>query len=126
MKNRVKVTINDMDFTLVSDESQEYMEKVAALVDEKIAAVTAAGSGVSTLGATVLAAANIADDYFKLGETADNLRSQIKDYFDEVSKLKDENADLRRELQRLMPEASKTPEWEERQSKLDLGEDDQD
>ncbi len=125
MKNKVKVTINDMDFTLVSEESEEYMQKVAALVDGKIAEVTAGATGISTLASVILAAANIADDYIKLNDTASNLRDEIKDYFDQVSSLKDENAELRRELARLAPDASKTPAWEERQSKLDLGEDDE-
>lgn len=122
MKNRVTVTVNDMPFTLVSEESEEYMQRVAAMVDERIRAVQ--GSGISTLASAVLAAVNIADEYLKLQQQFDAQREQMAQYFDEISSLKDECADLRRELSRLAPDRDRAPAWEERQSKLDLGEDD--
>ena len=36
MANRVTMTICGQDYTLVADESAAYMEKVGALVDEKM------------------------------------------------------------------------------------------
>lgn len=125
MKTKVKVTINGMDFTLVGEKSEEHLQKVAEVVNTRIEELNGSDLGLSTVAATVLAAANIVDELLTEKDTEAELREQIKNYFDEVSALKDENAELRRELQRLSPDASKTPAWEERQSKLDLGEDDE-
>ena len=52
----------------------------------------------------LLAAINIADDYFKSEETADNLRSQIKQYIDDSSSAAFENNQLKSEISRLKSE----------------------
>ena len=41
MANKITVTINGADYTLMSEESPSYMQKVAALVDEKMTDITA-------------------------------------------------------------------------------------
>lgn len=100
MKNRTVVTICDMEFSLIGDENEDYAKKVAELVDKRMNEVSASAS-ISTLDAAVLSAINIADDYFRQVDSAENMRSQLKDYFDEISRLKDENAELKRELNKL-------------------------
>lgn len=100
MKKSTVVTICDMEFTLVGDENELYVKKVAEHVDKKMREVKDI-SGMSTLDAAVLAAVNIADEYFKQVDAAENMRSQLKDYFDEMSRLKDENSQLRRENAKL-------------------------
>ena len=87
MKNRVTVTIAGQEYTLVGSEEPSYTEKVAAHVDAKVQEVLE-GSRVSLVDGAVLAAVNIADEYFKEVETAENLRRQIKSYLDEISDLK--------------------------------------
>lgn len=119
MKNKTTVTIYDMDFTLVGDEDESYMHKVAAHVDAKLREVAKSPS-LSLVAAAVLTSANIADDYFRALASSDNLRSQLKDYFDEISRLKDENAELRRDLARFDTRHDSSPGWEERQSKIDM------
>jgi|GEM_PF-713350 len=151
MKNKTTVTIFDMDFTLVGEESAEYAERVAAHVDAKIRAVSD-GSGLSTVASAILAAVNITDELFRNADSTEHLRSQLKDYFDELSRLKDENYDLKRELSKLKPSENRIPEhripssarpvkldapaapeqnnfgeverevWDENQETLDLGE----
>lgn len=96
MKNRTVVTICDMEFSLIGDENEEYTKKVAEHVDKRMKEVSDSAE-ISTLDAAVLSAINIADDYFRQVDSAENMRSQLKDYFDEISRLKDENAELRRE-----------------------------
>ncbi|MDL2273818.1 cell division protein ZapA [Oscillospiraceae bacterium OttesenSCG-928-G22] len=97
---RITVTISDMEFTLLSEESRDYVEKVAKLVDEKMLAV-GGGEGMSTLNAAILAAVNLADEYYKSVDSAENLRVQLKEYFDETSKLKNELSELRREMAKI-------------------------
>ena len=55
MANRVTMTICGQDYTLVADESAAYMEKVGALVDEKMTELMTSAH-VSRYDAAVLAA----------------------------------------------------------------------
>ena len=43
MANKITVTINGTDYTLMSEDSPAYMQKVAALVDEKMNDITSTG-----------------------------------------------------------------------------------
>ena len=98
MANRVTMTICGMEYTLVAEEDAAYMEKVGALVDEKITQLQE-GAHVSRIDAAVLTAVNLADELCKAQENADNLRRQLKTYLDEASRAKSEAAELRRKLQ---------------------------
>ena len=93
MLNRVIVSIDGLEYTVVSEESEESIRRTANLVDENIASVKKAAP-LSSLSASVLAAMNLADSYYKALESTDNLRRQIKDYAEE-------NGRLRAELNRL-------------------------
>ena len=78
MKNRVTVTIAGQEYTLVGTEEASYTEKVAAHVDAKVEEVLS-GAHVSLVDGAILAAVNIADEYFKEVEAAENLRRQLKE-----------------------------------------------
>ena len=100
MANRTDVTINGTDYTLISEESPSYMQKVAALVDEKMTDILSSGR-VSRMDAAVLAATNLADELLKQQSAAENLRRQLKGYLDEAGKAKSELSECRRELLKL-------------------------
>ena len=97
--NKVTVTIAGVSYNLISEEETAYMEKVAAHVDEKIHELD--GSGISTTEAGVLAALNIADEYYKALATGEHLRSQIKELLEEGAKLKAEISEKNREIFKL-------------------------
>lgn len=97
MQNKVTVTIDDQEYTLVASEDAGYMKKVAAHVDGKIKEVKAEGK-VSSSDAAVLAALNMADEYFKSLDTAENLRKQITDGLEEVKKLNLELSEAKRQI----------------------------
>ena len=97
MQNKVTVTIDDQEYTLVASEDAAYMKKVAAYVDGKIKEVREGGK-VSSSDAVVLAGLNMADEYFKGLETAENLRTQIKECLEESKKLNLELSETKREL----------------------------
>ena len=104
-KNKITITINNRDYTLVSADTKEHMEMVAEYIDKKIGEITFASGGSLTIQDTsILAAINVADDYFKSEETADNLRSQIKQYIDEASATSFKNSQLETEIARLKAE----------------------
>ena len=100
MKNRVAVTIAGQEYTLVGTEDAGYTEKVAAHVDEKVREVMESAR-VSLVDGAVLAAVNIADEYFKEVEAAENLRRQLKEYLEEATKLKMEHYEAKREIFKL-------------------------
>ena len=100
MKNRVTVTIADEEYTLVGSGEPSDTRKVAAHVDEKVREIME-GSGVSQVQGAILAAVNIADEYFKEVETAENLRRQLKEYLEEATKIKMELSEAKREIFKL-------------------------
>ena len=100
MSNKITVTISGTDYTLMSEESPSYMQKVAVLVDEKMTNIMAAGR-VSRMDAAVLAAANLADELLKQQAAAENLRRQLKGYLDDAGKAKAELGECKRQLMKL-------------------------
>ncbi len=100
MKNRVTVTIAGEEYTLVSTDDEAYLKKVADHVNEQIAQIMGA-THASSLEGTVLAAVNIADEYYKEQEASENLRRQLKEYLEESAKLKTELSEAKREIFKL-------------------------
>ena len=94
MLNRITVSIAGLEYTLLSEETEAYMQKVAAFVDEKISEVRATGAGA--LEAAILGALNVADSCFKARETAANLREQVKEQLEESTHLRGEIRELRK------------------------------
>ena len=99
MKNKVGVTIADRDYTMVAVEDENYVRKCAAHVDQQLREI--ANSRISQADAAVLAAMNIADQYFREQDAAENLRRQIKDNLEEVNQLKMELSEAKREIFKL-------------------------
>ena len=99
MKNKVVVTIADRDYTMVAVEDENYVRKCAAHVDQQLREI--ANSRISQADAAVLAARNIADQYFREQDAAENLRRQIKDNLEEVNQLKMELSEAKREIFKL-------------------------
>ena len=95
MLNRVIVTIDGAEYTVVSEDPDDYIRKTAALVDQNIQDIKNS-TPLSSMSAAVLAAMNIADKYYKAQAAGDGLRSQVKDYAEECSKLRAEIARLRK------------------------------
>ena len=99
MKNKVVVTIADRDYTMVAVEDENYVRKCAAHVDQQLREI--ANSRISQADAAVLAAMNIADQYFREQDAAENLRRHIKDNLEEVNQLKMELSEAKREIFKL-------------------------
>lgn len=100
MKNRVTVTIAGQEYTLVATEEEGYIQKIAAHVDAKVQEVMD-GAKVSVVDGAILAAVNIADEYMKELEAAENLRRQLKEYLEEATKMKLELSEAKREIFKL-------------------------
>lgn len=106
MENKITISICGEEYTFIAEESPSYMQKVAALVDAKMSEVLKSAK-VSRTDAAVLAAVNIADEYYKHLDSGENLRAQLKGYLDEASKAKAEASELKREVFKLQQQLDK-------------------
>lgn len=103
MQNRVTVRIAARDYTLLSEESEEYMQSLAELVSLKIHDFKR-GSGLSDMDAANLAALSIADECRKAQTQAENARDQIQSCLDDARRARAEAAELKREMSRRRPD----------------------
>jgi len=78
MKNLIRVEILGREYTVKSDEGEERVKDIAAHVNRKIKEVSESGQTVSTLNLAILAALNIANDYFKALEGQKNFWQSIE------------------------------------------------
>lgn len=100
MKNRVTIRIAGEEHVVLTDESAAYMERIARMVEDKLGEAISV-PGISRLKATTLAACNLADDYIKAAESADNLRQQVSQYLREADALRRELAESQNMLEEL-------------------------
>lgn len=86
-KNKVKVLINGAEYTLVSAEPAEYVQRVAIRVDRKLSEIKSENPQLTNVMAAMLTAINFSDEYIKLEDSSDNLRKQVAAYAKNESKL---------------------------------------
>ena len=84
---------------MVAVEDEAYVRKCAAHVDGQLHGLLS--GRLSRADAAVLAAMNIADQYFKEQESCENLRRQIKENLEEANRLKLELSEAKREIFKL-------------------------
>ncbi len=78
MKHRVEVNIHGHEYVIRSRRSEAEVQRVAAFVDERIGAVTAAGTTADSLHATVLAFMNVAGLYLELQEQSEQAEDAME------------------------------------------------
>lgn len=94
-KSKYVVKIGDVDYQIVSDEPYDYVMKIAEFVNEKVDRLKKQSSKMSNQMAAVLSCINIADEYFKLKKTEDELIKNVVEYTDKIEKLEIELAALK-------------------------------
>ena len=99
MKNKVSVIIAGQEYTMVAVENEDYVQKCAAHVDSQLKELDDAR--LSLTDQAILTAMNIADEYFKEQEAANELRLQYKNSLEEASQLKLELSEAKREIFKL-------------------------
>lgn len=102
-KNKVKVSVNDYEFSLRTDDDPSYVLKVADLVQRKINR-TLDSSRMSREGAAIYAALDFCDQLQKKGGDTDELKEQIKAYARNVTEAAKLNDELKGENERLKRE----------------------
>ena len=101
-KNKVEVVIGGNIYSLQGDESNQHIQQVAGIINQKILEMQGRGSikHLSTSQVNMLAAINIADEYLK---TKDELNLYIK----ELEKCSEENLALMNRIEELGLEINK-------------------
>jgi len=107
-KNRVEVVIDGQIITLVSDEPEAYMQKVALYIDKKLGEIKTSklNAPISEHLRTLLISVNIADDYFRALEKQMNLEETQDIYVSELGHMQQENALLAEKLHELQAQLS--------------------
>lgn len=100
-KNRVRLNIAGVDYSIITDDSPEYTTQLGDELDDKIRRTLKENSYLSVTQAAVLAALDYADSYRKSEESADNLRNQIRGYVEDYNRAKLETEVARKEVERL-------------------------
>lgn len=77
VKNKVVVKILGQEYTLISDDSREHMQRISNLVDDKMRELYNSNKKMSTSMVAVLTALNMTDDYLK---ALDEQQTIIKRY----------------------------------------------
>lgn len=65
-KRKVSLNIAGSKITLVTDEAPEYVEKLGALVSQRVNTLALSGSGISKMDAALVYALDLLDENFKL------------------------------------------------------------
>ena len=79
MTQPVIIRIRDQEYLLQGDDREEHILRLAQYVNEKLKEVEENTEGLSEKKAAILAALNIASDYFQLIEERDELLSHIRE-----------------------------------------------
>ena len=102
--NKVTVTICGTDYVITTDETPGYMQELGAQLDARIRNVMNNNERTSLVMATVITALMQADEAKKAAQSADNLRKQLKTFFDDNNRTRVESESLRREVAQLRKE----------------------
>ncbi|MGX8797525.1 cell division protein ZapA [Fusibacter sp. JL298sf-3] len=99
-KNKVTVRILDKDYTMVSDDSKEYMKRVARFVDDIMTETYESNQKLGTSMIGVLAALKIADELHKVKEEKEELEKRLNSPTYELKNTRDELNALANEFER--------------------------
>jgi cell division protein ZapA len=85
----IPVQIFGETYNVRADEDRAYVENLARYVDAKMKSITSTGGGGNTLKIAILAALNIADEFFKLQREHEGLRARLTEHADELTEVLD-------------------------------------
>ena len=87
--NLIQVEIFGESYNVRADEDREYVEDLARYVDAKMKSITTTGGRGNSLKIAILAALNIADEYFKLQREHEGLRATLTEQAEELTEALD-------------------------------------
>lgn len=103
-KNKVKLNICGISCSLISEDTEEYVLSLGQEVEASMESLIRQNPRVSLTLAAMITALNFCDSSHKSTASADNLRSQIKDYLEDSSRARLEADEARREIEKMKKE----------------------
>ncbi len=102
--NKIKLTICGANYVVMSEESEEYIQELAARLDEDMNNLMSNIPSASVAAAAIVTALGYLDELKKAENGADNMRSQVHEYLEDASKARMEALDASRRLAALQKE----------------------
>lgn len=99
--NKVSITINSRHYTVMAEESEEYIRSLCDHINEKVDLVLGSGANVMGERPIVLAALNICDEYFKVKEAGYTIGEQISRYTEKIEEEQAKNKRLQKKINEL-------------------------
>jgi cell division protein ZapA len=87
MKNKLTVELCDKEFSLLSDEPEEYVKSLAKEINRMVQETAYKNLRISKSDAAMLTCLDLCDQNRKLTENNDNMRKTISEYIDEIGDL---------------------------------------
>ena len=87
MKNKIVVQICDKEYTLLTEEHEDYVQSLAVEITKMIDATAYKNLRTSKLDAAMITCLDLCDQNHKLSEDNDNMRREILGYIDDIGKL---------------------------------------
>lgn len=97
-KSKIKLNINGKTYTLVHDETDDYMKRIEHYLNTKITSAAKQGIQLGEQTAIVMASISIVDELFKTQKNFNTLKNEIKRMMDEYDKIKEEKQEKEKEL----------------------------
>ena len=87
MKTKITVELCDKEYSLLSEEPEEYVQSLAAEINKMIDDIAYKNMRISKADAAVLTCLDLCDRIRKLAENNDNMRQQITMYIEDIAEL---------------------------------------
>ena len=102
--NKIRLEICGCSYLISTTDSEQYTLSLAEKLDHNMNEIMAQNPSASVTAAAVLSALDYLDELEKSSASADNMRSQIKDYLEDAAKAKLEAEEAKKEIERLRRE----------------------
>lgn len=103
-KNKIRLNICGTDYSITTEDDPKYVLALGDELDALLTKTLRENTRLSVTQAAILAALEYADMYKKAEVSADNLRSQIKEYLEDSARSKMDAEIAKREVERLTRE----------------------
>ena len=97
MKNKTVIKLLGQEYTVVSEASEEHMQRVGFYVDGKFKEVSTRNGLLNTAMISVLSAINVAEDFLTVSDTNLELAKKNKIANEEIERLNKEIENLKQE-----------------------------
>lgn len=101
-KSKINVRINGTEYTLVHQETDDYIQRIALYLNSKISEVQRGGLKLKESMELVLAGINITDELFKSQKNYITLKNELNRLMDEYEDLKQNNKHLSDQIEELL------------------------